>query len=122
MGVLDVLLPTVELASLDADEEKGPWQRVHGAMLGLNAIMRGEIDGVYVERMKSTCIALQGHTRLPVRDEVRKCLLRLFHMQHRRREQVREDHICGYISICVYLSTCVYVYTYVCMHHHQAGA
>ena len=104
VSVLDALLPTVELASVNVDDEDrgGPWQKVHGAMLGLNAIMRGDIGVVYVERLKSVCISLQGHTRLPVRDEVRKCLLRLFHMQQKSAEQVQIiDLILSSLSSCL---------------------
>ncbi len=83
-----LFLHTVESGPASGCDEVA-WQKVHGAMLALNALMQGEVDILIMERMRKVCIELQGYSRLPVREEVRKCLLKLFLLHRREEEQVQ---------------------------------
>lgn len=68
--IADLLHPVVELA---ASGEPVAWQKLHGALRGLRALM--PLPKSYTEHLQTLYIALQGHALLPVREEGLRGLL-----------------------------------------------
>jgi hypothetical protein len=70
------------LTEVEGRHSKSGWQKLHGALLGVNAILGGalelKIEGETTSRIKSLCLGLQGHPQLLVREEVYRCLSCLF--------------------------------------------
>ena len=86
---------------MDGSEEM-PWQAVHGALLGINAILSkiGDLDSGAHEKTKNWCLRLQGNSQLLVREQVHKVLLYLF----TRSDEVERLHLLdGFLNTVIRL-------------------
>ena len=69
-SIVEILNPVVDQVSAG---KAVPWQKLHGALRGLRALM--PLPASHVERLRAAYIAVQGHALLPVREEGRRGLL-----------------------------------------------
>lgn len=85
-------------------EEDVPWQKLHGALLGFNALLgkaiSDDIDRDIYLRTKDVCLRLQGNPQMPVREQVHKCLVHLF---ERSEESERQNLFDGLLHNAIKL-------------------